>query len=199
MKTPAARGGRGRADILAAAARAIARDGFHGTSMRDLARATDRSLAGFYVHFASKEDILFALQSETFDALLESARKAVDAHEEPVARLYAFIENHVRFFAAHPDLMRVLVHEAGALPVEKRAAIRERKQRYFEIARATLEVIARSRDDVVEIERATYALFGMLNWIYGWYEPKRHGSPESLARTFHRIVLCGFEHRGGAS
>ena len=31
----------------------------------------------------------------------------------------------------------------------------------------------------------------MLNWIYGWYEPTRHGSPEALARTFHRIALCG--------
>jgi hypothetical protein len=42
-----------------------------------------------------------------------------------------------------------------------------------------------------ELERATYALFGMLNWVYGWYEPRRHGPPEVLADTFHRITLCG--------
>jgi len=193
---------RKRAAILAAAAHAIARDGYHGMSMRDLSRATGSGLASFYVHFASKEDILFALQSEAFDALIESAQRAIAPESDAQRRLFAFILNHVRFFASHPDLMRALVQEAGALPADKRAAVRERKERYFAIASRLLEVIvefgcghagARSSGDhdEAELERATYALFGMLNWIYGWYDPKRHGPPERLARTFQRIVLCG--------
>jgi len=194
---------RSRAAILAAAARAIAREGYHGMSMRDLARATGRGLASAYAHFASKEEILYALQSEAFDALIESAEAATAAEQDPVRKLHAFILSHLRFFTAHPDLMRVLVQEAGALPARKRAAIRQRKERYFQIARHILEVVvefgcgvpgARRPDDGAsdeELERATYALFGMLNWVYGWYEPRRHGPPEALARTFHRIVLRG--------
>jgi len=200
--TPRERSDRSRAAILAAAARAIAREGYHGMSMRDLSRATGRGLASFYVHFSSKEDILFALQSETFDALIASGERAIALEEDPAARLHAFILNHVRFFAAHPDVMRALVQQAGALPTEKRALIRERKERYFAAARDLVAVIvqlgcgrsgARSRaaHDEAELERATYALFGMLNWIYGWYEPRRHGPPETLARTLHRIALCG--------
>jgi AcrR family transcriptional regulator len=197
-----ARSSRKRAAILGAAARAIARDGYHGMSMRDLSRATGTGLAGFYVHFASKEDILFALQSEAFDALLESAQQAIGCEHDPERRLHAFILNHVLFFTMHPDLMRALVQQAGALPADKRAAVRERKERYFGLARSLLEVIVEfgcgrasgrpcAEHDDAELERATYALFGMLNWIYGWYEPSRHGSPETLARTFHRIALCG--------
>jgi AcrR family transcriptional regulator len=196
------RSDRKRAAILAAAAEAIARDGYHGMSMRDLSRATGTGLASFYVHFASKEDILFALQTEAFDALIDSAQKEIAREQDPERRLYGFIVNHVRFFTAHPDLMRALVQEAGALPAPRRAAVRERKERYFEMARGLLEVIvefgcggvgerAPAEHDEAELERATYALFGMLNWIYGWYEPGRHGSPESLARTFERIALCG--------
>jgi AcrR family transcriptional regulator len=199
--TQAQRGSRSRAAILSAAARAIARDGYHGMSMRDLAKATGLGLASSYAHFASKEDILFALQSEAFDALIDGAQRAIARDEDPSRRLHAFILSHLRFFAAHPDLLRVLVQEAGALPARKRAAIRERKERYFGMARAVLEVVIEfgcgrvgarpaSRGDE-ELERATYALFGMLNWVYGWYEPSRHGSPEVLAATFHRITLCG--------
>jgi len=200
--TAAARSDRNRADILAAAAQAIARDGYHGMSMRDLSRATGRGLASFYVHFASKEDILFALQTEAFDALIESARGAIATEADPSQRLHAFILNHVRFFAMHPDVMRALVQEAGALPAAKRAAVRERKERYFGMAKSLLEIIVEfgcgragaapcAEHDEAELERATYALFGMLNWIYGWYDPSRHGSPDTLARTFHRLLLCG--------
>jgi len=197
-----ARSDRKRAAILAAAAHAIARDGYHGMSMRDLSRATGSGLASFYVHFASKEDILFALQCEAFDALTESAERALLEEEDPSRRLHAFILNHVQFFTAHPDLMRALVQEAGALPAGKRAAVRERKERYFGMARSLLEVIVDlgcgrfgegpcAEQDDAELDRATYALFGMLNWIYGWYDPSLHGPPEILARTFHRIALCG--------
>ena len=195
-----------RAAILEAAAHAIARDGCHGMSMRDLSRATGTGLASFYLHFASKEDILFALQFEAFDALIASAQAATQAESDPEQRLYAFILSHVRFFTEHPDLMRALVQEAGALPAVKRAAVRERKERYFAMASRLLEVIVEfgcgragarpsAQHEEAELERATYALFGMLNWIYGWYDPKRHGSPESLARTFQRIILCGMVAR----
>jgi len=199
--TQAQRRSRSRSAILAAAAHAIAREGYHGMSMRELARATGLGLGSSYAHFASKEDILYALQSEAFDALIESAEQALSGDDDPVRRLHAFILSHLRFFAAHPDLMRVLVQEAGALPPKKRAAIRERKERYFALARSVLEVVVEfgcgrggarpeGRGDD-ELERATYALFGMLNWVYGWYEPRRHGTPEVLADTFHRITLCG--------
>ncbi len=46
------------------------------------------------------------------------------------------------------------------------------------------------------LERATYSMFGMLNWIYGWYEPARHGTPHEVARTIHRIAMSGVIGRG---
>ena len=61
-------------EILEAAAAAIARDGFHGMSMRALAKATGRGLASFYTYFDSKESVLFAIQSQAFEALVESKK-----------------------------------------------------------------------------------------------------------------------------
>ena len=62
-----------RAEILAAAAQAIAKHGFHGMSMRELARTTGRSPASFYNYFESKEELLFSVQRDAFATLLESA------------------------------------------------------------------------------------------------------------------------------
>ena len=48
----------GKLEILTAAARAFAEHGYHGMSMRDLARATGRAPATLYNYFDSKEELL---------------------------------------------------------------------------------------------------------------------------------------------
>jgi len=207
-RRPAARRGAAatpRAQILLAAAQAIARDGFHGMSMRDLARATGRSLATFYSHFPGKEDVLYALHVEAFDALLASAHVALVGTSAPAERLYVFVLNHLRYMEAHPDLMHVLVHEARALPALRRRAVRERKDAYFRVLHDVVHALmlhgcgkpgsAGQPPHAIEIERVTYALFGMLNWTRGWYNAARHGDVSEVARTLHRIALCGLTTR----
>jgi AcrR family transcriptional regulator len=200
-----------RAEILAAAARAIATHGYHGMSMRELARATGRALASFYSHYAAKEDVLFDLQRGAFETLISSLEGALGGAPDPVARLYVFVFNHVRYVAEHGAVMHVLVHEAGALPPARRRVVRALKERYFRIARAIVaellgagcgapETRAKGAVDEPELERITYSIFGMLNWTYGWYDAGRHGDAHDVARTIHRIALCGLQarcpHRG---
>jgi AcrR family transcriptional regulator len=202
MNRSAERRARTRKEIVEAAARAIAERGYHGMSMRDLARATGRSLAGFYDYFASKEDVLFALQREALETLVASTQRALAGVHDGIARLFVFIHNHVRYSSEHPDVMRVLVHEAAALPLSRRRTIRTVKEQYFEIGReivravveeggATPGAIPRGGVDDLELERATHGIFGMMNGVYGWYEPTRHGPSGDVARTIHRIALCG--------
>ena len=190
-----------RLAILAAAARAIAEYGFHGMSMRDLARATGQALAGFYNYFPSKEEVLFHIQANAFETLIADAEDALRGLTSAQDRLFAFFYQHVRYFVEHPDVMRVLVHEAGAVPRNRRGTVRALKERYYSLARGIVEEIARhgcgapgtggGRADALELERTTYGIFGLLNWVYAWYEPARHGSPGEVARSLHRLALCG--------
>ena len=180
-----------RAEVLQGAATPIARHGYHGMSMRDLAKATGKSLASFYHLFESKEEILFEIQAQAFARLISTAERALVEVRDPAGSLQIFVLNHVRYFAEQPDVMRVLVHEAAALPRPRRVLIRELKQRYFEIARGIVRALVVQDVDALELERITYSVFGMLNWIYGWYEPARHGPPEQLARTIQQLALNG--------
>jgi AcrR family transcriptional regulator len=185
----------GRAEVLVGAATAIAEHGYHGMTMRELAKATGRGLASFYHLFGSKEDILFELQQRAFQHLLASAEAAVLSPAPPVARLHSFIANHVRCFVEQPDVMRILVQEASALPPSRRAVIRLLKQRYFSLGesllRSVVEQTAGREQTATEVERKTYCMFGMLNWIFGWYAPARHGSAEDLAQTILEMTVWG--------
>jgi AcrR family transcriptional regulator len=208
-----------QADILEAAAGIFARHGYRGTSMRDLARATGRGLSNFYNYFPSKEAALFALQSDALEMLNTSAVAAMSVSRSADAQFYAFILNHVRYITAHRDAMRVLVHESKELPVRQRRQVRSLKQRYYKIAEQIVRRILtarQTRPDAgngssgprgararrigdADLEHATYAVFGMLNWIYGWYDPARHGSAVDLARSLHRTAVSGMKGRGPAN
>jgi AcrR family transcriptional regulator len=186
-----------KAEILLAAARVIAKHGFHGMSMRKLARATKKGLATYYNYFASKEEVLFDLQRQAFTTLIRAAGEALASVDDPADRLRGFISSHIRYFMAHPDIMQILVHEAATLPPKWRKEIRVLKEQYFRIGREVVRQVLNhyhgGENDEPEIERAAYGIFGMLNWVYGWYEPSRHGTSEDVTRTLHRVSLIGLK------
>jgi len=195
-----------RVEILEAAAAAIAENGYHGMTMRGLARTTGRGLASFYNYFSSKEDLLFSLQTDAFETLTSSLKAALEDVDEPVERLYLFVFNHLRYLAEHRSVMRVLVHEASALPPGRRRTVRLLKERYFQIGRDIVASIlaagcsspgaeGAASLDPAEVERVTYSVFGMLNWSYGWYDPQHHGTPQDVARTIHAVAVCGLVAR----
>jgi AcrR family transcriptional regulator len=67
------KGGKARAEILEAAKRLFVTQGYGGTSMRDIARASgERAVAGIYNHFKTKHAIFAALLDETspYDEIL---------------------------------------------------------------------------------------------------------------------------------
>lgn len=189
-----------RQRILRSAASEIAEQGFHGMSMRSLAKRARMSLSNLYNYFPAKEEILFALQSEAFEVLISSVEEALEPAETAEDHLYVFISHHVGYVAAHPDVMRVLVHEAASLPRNERSAIRSLKERYFGLARSIVARVVETGCgqtatgealDPAELDRVTYNVFGMLNWLYGWYDPKAHGAPQTVASTIYRLTLCG--------
>ena len=169
-------------EILDAAAAVTAEHGYHGMSMRELARVTNQSLGNLYNYFPSKEDVLFELQAKAFETRCAAGEAATD--------LFAFVLDHVRFSAENPLLMKVLVHEAGALPPEHRRIVRGLKERYFHLGEAVLRKALGADVDPAELERVTWCLFGMLNWTWAWVDGSRE-STEAVARTIHRLVLEG--------
>ena len=64
-------------EILKASAKIFAEKGFHRTSVRDISRATDMSLAGLYYYFRTKEELLYLIQERCFVTLLQRWEKAV--------------------------------------------------------------------------------------------------------------------------
>lgn len=178
--------------LLRTAARVFAARGYHSTTMRDLSRATGMSLAGIYYYVSGKDELLYLIQERCFRRVVEGARAAVEHAADAVEELERFIEHHVTFFAEHMDEMKVLSHEADSLSGGRKEAIARLKRRYVDLLARILSDLAGDPGGWRADPRiAAYALFGMMNWIYTWYDPEGPVAPEALAAQFSELFLRG--------
>ena len=180
--------------ILRNAARIFAEKSYHSTSMRDISRETNVSLAGLYHYCKSKEELLFLIQDNCFGRVLERLEERLADVTDPVSKLQIFIENHLSFFAANMAEMKVLSHEAESLQGELHAHVSGKKDNYTRLATRILKELSDSREakHPVNLTVATYALFGMMNWIYNWYDPDGKLKVDELAQNLTQLFLDGF-------
>ena len=199
--------------ILRTSARIFAEKSYHSTSMRDISRATGVSLAGLYHYCKSKEELLFLIQDHCFGRVLERLEQRTREIDDPFENLRIFIDNHLSFFAANMAEMKVLSHEAESLAGGLHEHVSARKRQYTRTARKILSEVQQTAAagsesraprrngplkkaaKPVDLTVATYALFGMINWIYNWYDPSGKLSVSQLVDNITRLFLSGFLSR----
>src|SRR5260370_19938276 len=84
--------------------------------------------------------------------------------------------------------MNVLSHEATSLTGDRQRKVNAIKRRYVDLLEGLLKDVA-ADEPAVERSAAAYALFGMMNWIYHWYDPAGEIHPQRLAGLIARTLL----------
>jgi len=178
-----------KAEIRRKAAEVFAERGFDGASIRDVAKATGLSLAGLYYYYKGKEEILFDIQHGAFTTLLEAHAKALAGIRDPEQKLRRVVDAHLAFFASHIAEMKVMSHESEQLKGEYSEQVGELRRRYVRLVRGIVDEM-KGRAEVPP-GVAAFLLFGMMNWVYTWYDEKRDGTPADIARAVQEIFLKG--------
>jgi AcrR family transcriptional regulator len=177
--------------ILDHATEVFCEKGYEGASMRDLSRASGMSLAGLYHYFKSKERLLFLVQKNTFTTILETLKARLETVTDPEQRIRIFILNHLEYFVSNQQGLKVLSHEDESLKNGLSSEIDAIKREYYRICLGLMEDLRRKRDLDFNSRTAVMSLFGMINWIYTWYNPRVDGNAETLAERMGDIVLNG--------
>jgi len=159
--------------------------------MRDLSRASGMSLAGLYYYFESKERLLFLIQKHTFTTIVQRLKARLQGVSEPEQQIRIFILNHLEYFLANPASMKVLSHEADALKNGSASEVAAIKREYYRICIGLLDDLKREFGLQFTTRIAVLSLFGMMNWIYTWHNPRVDADAEQLAREMSDIFLSG--------
>jgi TetR/AcrR family transcriptional regulator, cholesterol catabolism regulator len=179
------------AEILGHATEVFCRKGYSAASMRDLSRATGMSLAGLYYYFDSKEKLLYLIQKHTFRTILDRLHERLQNVTDPEQRLRIFILNHLEYFLANQKGMKLLSHENEALRANFGDEILAIKRQYYRMCREMVEALKAERGLEFPTRVAVLSLFGMMNWIYTWHNPRVDADAQELAGRMSDIFLRG--------
>ncbi len=166
--------------------------GYHGTSVREVAKRAGMSVAGMYHHFPSKQQLLVDLVGGFIDDLLVDLEKAVaDAPADPAERLRAAVRAHVLFhtrrqaegFVGNAEV-RSLEAEARALIVEKRNA----EQRVFD--RIIRDGVRAGAFRVQHEKLAGRGIVSMCTAVLSWFVPGAGLSANQVADSYADLCLA---------
>jgi AcrR family transcriptional regulator len=180
-----------RRRILEAALQLFASKGFHGVSVRELAKELKLQPSALYAHLPSKEHILAELARLGHELHQTALRTALlSAGAEPAEQLRALVRANATLHATHPQLAIVANEELHALPYELAAPALELRQQSSALL---LDVIGRG----VALGRfscpsplVTAAAIGAMGLrIPYWYQPTAGLAIDTLADLQAELAL----------
>jgi len=183
--------------ILTTAAQVIAEEGYEKASIRKIASSTGMSIAGLYYYFKSKEEVLYLIQFYTFDSLVRNLKKRLDdAEGEPAeVRIRIVVENHLSHFLKHLSELKVCARELESLSGDAYEGVLEKRREYYLMTREIIDELYEDNNQDIDSDMAALALFGMLNWVYMWYNPRRHRDLKKLEEQLSSIFINGIRPR----
>jgi TetR/AcrR family transcriptional regulator, cholesterol catabolism regulator len=183
------------ARILVHATNVFCDKGYAAASMRDLSRASGVSLSGLYYYFKSKEELLYLIQKHTFSTIVDRLRGRLEDVEDSAERIRLFVLNHLEYFLANQKAMKVLSHEDDVLKNGFGDEIASIQREYFRICVDLMDDYKQANGLDFSSRTAVLSLFGMMNWIYTWYNPRVDGNAAELASEMGDIFLKGIGAR----
>jgi AcrR family transcriptional regulator len=182
-----------RAGILTAAADLFRERGYRAATLDEIAQRVGVSKPTLYGYFRSKEELLAAIFHRAM-SLFERDLGAIRASgDDPVAKLRRVIRFHVGAVIAERSFLAVFFSEEANLPPRLSRAIRRRKARYDRSVRAIVDAGIRDRSLRTANPRLlVFALLGMANWVYQWYDPAGAWDADTIADGFIALLEPGY-------
>ncbi len=176
--------------IMLAAADAFAERGFHATTTRDIASRAGLSPAGVYVHFASKEVLLFELSRRGHARARDLLVAAADAAPTPTEALRAIIGGFSRWHAEHYELGRIVQFEFRHLSPEHRDAVLGlRKEIDGVVAGVLREGVETGEFEVDDVPGTALALLSMAIDVARWYAPDVRRTPAMIETSYGALAV----------
>jgi len=177
--------------IARIASRLFDRKGYLATSVDDIAAAARVTKGGVYHYFGSKTEILYFICSTYVDLDLENLEQSLKEIDESAEKIKFIIFRHIEHYVTHEYAARTLLNEAYCLPPKYFKQVKARKKQYFRIvSRVLSEYLGpRAKKDVVTA--LAFTLFGMVNWVYSWYDPRKPLKTKELSNLIFEIFTKG--------
>ena len=177
--------------VLAGAIKAFVATGYHGASMRSIAKSANMSVPGVYHHYPSKQDLLVKILDITMTDLLWRLQRARDDGNNPIERVALVVEALALFYTRRSDLAFIGVSETRNLQPHHYHRIlpgSATMSRTYWTRRSQRP--SQQRDLTVNHRRdAGKAIATMCTALAQWFQPDGRTTPERIAKEYAQFAL----------
>jgi AcrR family transcriptional regulator len=175
--------------LLIAAVESFASRGFHGTTTRDIARAADMSPAALYVHFRSKQELLFKLTVAMATAMLVDLKRAAATEIDPTKKLRALVSSYARCSARMHTAVHAATYEFDVLSRDQRQAIVALRRQVNQIfIECLLAGRARGQFDFEDEKVIRISIMSLCVSVATWFSAAGPLLPEELGAQYGDMV-----------
>ena len=194
---------RTRERILDAAAHVLSRKGYAGTRLSDVADQAEIQAPAIYYYFPSRDDLIEEVMWTGIARMREHMARVLAAMPpgtDPLARIDAAVEAHLRYCLEISDYTTASIRNAGQVPENIAIRFTAEASQYGDIWRKLLQdadnagLLRPGLDPMA----ARMMVLGALNWAAEWWNPRR-GSLDTVVRTAQSLVRHGLadQQEGG--
>jgi TetR/AcrR family transcriptional regulator, cholesterol catabolism regulator len=177
--------------IIETSLRLFEAHGFHRVTVDQIVKESETSKGGFYHNFKSKDELLYVIHDHFISYVLEKGQEAYEQWNTPAERLHAIIKSFVMMFDFYKSEVTVFYQENTYLAPENFENIKVKRDRYQELIFKAIEdgIECGEFRKELPVPIISMAIFGMVNWIYKWYQKSGRYSVEEIADIYADIIL----------
>lgn len=177
--------------LLTSAVRCFAANGYHATTTRDITAGVGLSPAALYVHFPSKELVLFEIIRVGHKRALACVQDpSIDAAANAADRLRAIVSRYTAWHARHHVAARVSQYELAGLTAEHYDVIIQLRHLTNEVFRGAVKRgIGDGAFAPVDVNRIVRAMLSLSIDLVRWYRLDGSDPPEQLGEFYADLAL----------
>ncbi|MFB7633353.1 TetR/AcrR family transcriptional regulator [Streptomyces sp. NPDC056149] len=176
--------------LVGAAVRAFAERGYHATTTRDIAGRAGMSPAALYIHYKTKEELLYRISGIGHEKALHIMAAAAEAPGSATDRLRDAVRTFARWHAEHHTTARVIQYELQALSEEHYAEVAGLRRRTDRLLRQIIQDGADSGEfSVDDVPGTTLAVLSLCVDVARWFSAAGPRTPDEVGALYADLVL----------
>lgn len=190
---------RRRQQIVAAALKTFGRDGYYGTTIKDIAQEAGIAQGSIYQYFADKEDVLLLALLECVDSYAREIPPAAERETDPVARLRAAFVAYCRVVDRNKAAAVLAYRSTKSLDKRRRRLVMQRElETNALISKYVRECIAAGHIRDVNVDLVTYQFVMMAHsWALKSWHFSRVFTLDDYIRSCFDLALNGLLTKAG--
>ncbi|MFC0522992.1 TetR/AcrR family transcriptional regulator [Pontibacillus salicampi] len=174
--------------------------GFRETSIEDITKELGVTKGTFYYYFTNKEDVLMHIHLRFIEGLLEQQKAILDNQSKTnQEKLHDNVQMVIRNIRNGVQSAKVFFREMKHLNEHHTSKVLPKRH---EFQRNIQGIIQRGIDEGefrrdLRADMLSFAVLGVANWSYFWFEPDGEVSEDQLTDIYMRMIIEGIQTKGG--